>query len=83
MNWQDFFPITEMPVFSITWPIKLLFFVLVIGMILYTILLVFRIKILSETVFTTFNKYVTLMTLVVVIAVIVLGLISLALISLA
>jgi len=83
MNWQDLFPIVESPAFTLAWPLKILFFVLIVGMILYLILLVFRVKILSETVHTTFNQYVTIMTLVVVIAVVMLGLISLALISLA
>jgi len=83
MNWLEMFPTIEMPGLTIAWPMKLLIFVLVVGMILYLVLLVFRLKILSETVHTTFNKFVTLITLIVVVAVVLLGLISLVLISLA
>ena len=61
---------------SLAWIYKLLFFVLIFGIVFYSFLLTFRIRILSDTIPTTFNKFVILLSIIYLIVMIVGGLLA-------
>lgn len=60
--------------------LKLLFIVLLIGVIIYIVLMSFRVKILTDTVKTPFNKYVNLATMVSIVSAVLLSVLSIMLI---
>lgn len=82
-NILDSFPVYNLDFVSIAWVFKLLFLVLLAGIVLYTVLLSLRVRILSDTVQTPFNSYVKGMTALMMLVIIAGSVLSLAIILVA
>jgi len=68
---------------NLAWILKVLFFVLIFGYIFFAFLLTFRVRILADTVHTSFNKVVRVASVLHLIIALIGGILALAIILMA
>lgn len=68
---------------GLAWVVKVLFFILIFGYIFFAFLLTFRVRILADTVNTSFNKVVRAVSVLHLIVALIGGILALAIILMA
>jgi len=68
---------------DLAWVVKVLFFILIFGYIFFAFLLTFRVRILADTVNTSFNKVVRAVSVLHLIVALIGGILALAIILMA